>query len=110
MILVHDFFTPQPIKDAAIFYLRGVLLDWPDEVGLGILRNLRDAATPATRLVVQDIIASHACPDPAAEGYEQGLLSIPPQPLPVNWGVANSVPYYLDMLVRYQLIYCRDHC
>ncbi|KZV76669.1 S-adenosyl-L-methionine-dependent methyltransferase [Peniophora sp. CONT] len=94
---VHDFFTPQPVKDAAVFYVRGVLLDWPDEYCTTILRNLHDAATPETQLVLQDIITFHACPDPAAEGYKEGLLSVPPEPILANWGVANSYPYYLDM-------------
>ena len=97
--LVHDIFTLQPVKDAAVFYVRAVLLDWPDEFCVQILRHLRDAATPETRLVLQDIITFHACPDPAAEGFKQGLLSRPPEPILPNWGVANSYPYYLDMVV-----------
>ena len=79
--------------------MRAILLDWPDEQCVQILRKLRDAATPETELVIQDIISFHACPDPAVENFEQGLLSAPPEPILPNWGAANSHPYYLDMLV-----------
>ena len=49
---MHDIFTPQPVKDAAVFYVRAVLLDWPDEFCVQILSHLRDAALPETRLVL----------------------------------------------------------
>ncbi|MBE7180526.1 MAG: hypothetical protein INR71_04815 [Terriglobus roseus] len=28
--LEHDFFTPQPVLDADIFFVRRVLIEWPD--------------------------------------------------------------------------------
>lgn len=44
----HDFFAPQPIKGAAIYYLRFVVHDWTTERAGAILSNLRDAMTRAT--------------------------------------------------------------
>ncbi|OJJ78945.1 uncharacterized protein ASPGLDRAFT_70426 [Aspergillus glaucus CBS 516.65] len=41
----HDFFTPQPVKDARAYYMHSVLHDWPDDMCRKILANL----TPALR-------------------------------------------------------------
>ncbi|KAL8665819.1 MAG: hypothetical protein Q9202_001941 [Teloschistes flavicans] len=38
-----DFFTPQPVKGAKAYYLRGILHDWPDRACLSILRNIAAA-------------------------------------------------------------------
>lgn len=37
----YDFFTPQPIKNAKVYYLRTVLHDWPDKQTGEILDNIR---------------------------------------------------------------------
>jgi hypothetical protein len=95
----HDFFTPQPVKNAAIFYLRRILHNWTDARCTEILRHLRAAATPNSRLVVQDYILLHACEDPASSAFAHGLLPAPPAPVLTNWGAANSYPYYVDMMV-----------
>ncbi|KAF9497029.1 hypothetical protein BDN71DRAFT_1588611 [Pleurotus eryngii] len=60
---VHDFFSPQPIKGAAIFLLRAVLHDWPDKFARRILLELRKAATTATKLVIADFVLPLACAD-----------------------------------------------
>ncbi|KAF4566171.1 ich1-like protein [Pleurotus pulmonarius] len=60
---VHDFFSPQPIKNAAIFLLRAVLHDWPDKFARRILLELRKAATAATRLIIADFVLPLACAD-----------------------------------------------
>ncbi|GAW03924.1 S-adenosyl-L-methionine-dependent methyltransferase [Lentinula edodes] len=36
---VHNFFTPQPIKDAAVYFLRLIIHDWPDEDARKILTS-----------------------------------------------------------------------
>jgi hypothetical protein len=101
-LAAHDFFTPQPVKNPAVFYVRGVLLDWPDDHCVKILRQLRDAAAPKTQLIIQDVVTYYACEDPqgALGGFELGLHSLPPKPILPNWGEANAYPYYLDMVVR----------
>ncbi|KAJ7438835.1 hypothetical protein B0H11DRAFT_2356772, partial [Mycena galericulata] len=58
---VHDFFTPQPITDAAVFLLRVVLNDWPDAFTQSILLRLREAAAPHTQLVLADWVLPLAC-------------------------------------------------
>jgi len=100
--VAHDFFSPQPIREPAIFYLRGILIDWPDEPSVTILRNLRDAAGPQTQLVIQDAFTYYTCEDSqdALGSFGQSLHALPPKPIPPNWGNANAYPYCVDMLVR----------
>jgi demethylsterigmatocystin 6-O-methyltransferase len=51
----HDFFTPQPIRGAAIYYLRFVVHDWTTERAGAILSNIRDAMTAGySRLLVNE--------------------------------------------------------
>lgn len=42
----HDFFTPQPVKGARYYHLRGILHDWPDESCLQILEHVKKACKP----------------------------------------------------------------
>lgn len=50
----HDFFKPQPVKDADAYFLRMILHDWPDEFCLDILRNLVPALKRGTRIIIND--------------------------------------------------------
>jgi 2-polyprenyl-6-methoxyphenol hydroxylase-like FAD-dependent oxidoreductase len=53
----HDFFTPQPVIDGDVYFLRMIIHDWPDETAITILTHLRDALKkPRARIVVMDTI------------------------------------------------------
>ncbi|PYI25505.1 O-methyltransferase [Aspergillus indologenus CBS 114.80] len=41
--MAHDFFTPQPVKGALVYYIRRVLHDWPDAEVREILTHLAAA-------------------------------------------------------------------
>ena len=43
----YDFFTPQPIHGARVYFTRNVLHNWPDDQAKKILMNLRPAVRPA---------------------------------------------------------------
>lgn len=43
---VHDFFTPQPVKGAKVYYMHSVLHDWSDDNARKILTHLKDALKP----------------------------------------------------------------
>lgn len=43
VMMEHDFLTEQPVKGAAVYFLRRILLDWPDRIATHILKHLADA-------------------------------------------------------------------
>ncbi|KAF7304523.1 Methyltransf-2 domain-containing protein [Mycena chlorophos] len=99
---VHNFFDPQPIRDADVFLLRLVAHNWPDRELEKILRRLRDAAKPTgtgeTRLVMVDkIVSSAARSTPSLPAGDASGKALAPLPLLPNWGIVNAHTYYVDM-------------
>ncbi|KAF9460020.1 hypothetical protein BDZ94DRAFT_1170560, partial [Collybia nuda] len=103
VLQVHDFLKPQPILNARIFLCRGVIHDYSYSVAKLILRNLRDAATKNTELLIIDPITPYACLDDNQARVGYGIMGTetlpPPAPLLANLGKANAVPYILDSQV-----------
>ena len=97
----HDFFTAQPRHSADVFILRAILHDWSDAYALKILKHLRIAAKPETRLVILEQLILYACAQPTPEGIE-GTSAGPPVPAPLlaNMGYASLSGYLIDMQVR----------
>ena len=52
--MAHDFFTPQPIKDADVYFFRWIFHNWPDKYCLKILKNLVPALKVGARIVVNE--------------------------------------------------------
>lgn len=53
----HDFFTPQPIRGAALYLLLACLHNWDDLSSIQILRHLAEAMTPnKSRLLVSAML------------------------------------------------------
>ena len=51
----YDFFTPQPIKRANIYFIRDVLHDWPDRAAIQLLSQTAEAMEPGrSRLLIED--------------------------------------------------------
>ncbi|KAK7921537.1 hypothetical protein PG985_009559 [Apiospora marii] len=51
---VVNFFDEQPVKGALVYHVRRVLNDWPDEACFTILRRLREACAPDSRVLVAE--------------------------------------------------------
>ena len=85
------------MKDAAIFFLRAILHDWPDDECVQILKVLRAAATPNTRLLINGYVTGYACPVTDDKGISDGTT--PPVPLLANGGHANIFDYLTDLQV-----------
>ena len=52
----HDFFTPQPVSGAAVYYLRWILHNWGHDHSVAILRNLIPALVPGSRILINDYV------------------------------------------------------
>ena len=54
--VVHDFFTPQPIKGARAYYFRTIFHDWPDSHCRIILQHTLDAMGPNSKLLINEYV------------------------------------------------------
>ena len=55
--MVHDFYTPQPVKGARAYFLKSVLHDWPNPKATEILRQIAKAMKPGySKLVILENI------------------------------------------------------
>lgn len=96
----HDFFQPQPVKNASVFVIRFTLHTMGDAACIEVLRHLRAAASPTTRLVIIDAVLSYNCPgDGAFAHIPGGEAPVAPPPLLPNLGIACADMTYLDVLV-----------
>ncbi|KAI1408087.1 S-adenosyl-L-methionine-dependent methyltransferase [Hypoxylon sp. FL1857] len=50
----HDFFKPQPVKGAAVYFLRWILHNWSDKYAIQILQNIGQAMDENSRLIIHD--------------------------------------------------------
>jgi hypothetical protein len=86
--------------------IQSVLHNWPDTSAQTILRKLRDAATPDTKLLIAGYIIPLSChlSDNSKVEREhdvviEGASDVPPFPLLPNMGEANTFAYRQDMSV-----------
>ncbi|OGE58287.1 hypothetical protein PENARI_c001G07209 [Penicillium arizonense] len=52
----YDFFQKQPIEGAKFYYLRRIILDWPDDKAAQILRNTAAAMGADSRILIDDVV------------------------------------------------------
>ncbi|KAH9925246.1 S-adenosyl-L-methionine-dependent methyltransferase [Fomitopsis serialis] len=90
-LITHDFFEVQPVRGAAVYFLRYIIHDWPDDQCTTILSRLRDALGPDSRILVADMIMH----PPLGSTH----LKSAPAPLPANYGNANALKGMFDMLM-----------
>ena len=55
-MMAHDFFTEQPIKNAQVYYIRRVMHDWLDPEASLILKQIKPAMGPDSRIIVADMV------------------------------------------------------
>ncbi|KFY01868.1 hypothetical protein V490_00739 [Pseudogymnoascus sp. VKM F-3557] len=66
----HDFFTPQPIHGAKVYYLKMCLHDWPNAQCIQILSQLKLALKPGySRILLNEIVI----PDEKAGWFETSV-------------------------------------
>ena len=92
-----DFFEAQPALPSTpdVFLLRQVIHDWSDKYAIKILKQLRLAAGPHTKLLIIDCVVEYACDTPHL-GQSSSSPSVPLLP---NLGGANLLTYTVDLAV-----------
>jgi len=52
----YDFFTPQPVKGAAVYLFRQILHNWDSESAVKILKNTVDSMSQSSHLLIMDFV------------------------------------------------------
>ena len=103
--VAYDFFTPQPIRSAAVYHLRFIVHDWPNEQNIKILRNIRDAASSSSKLVIWDKLIPNACR--STEGSKDNISLLPPG---IDWATSTDMQVcpFVTLLRIHLCIDCLD--
>jgi hypothetical protein len=88
----HDFFTPQPDNKATVFVLKNILHNWGDSYNIALLKHLRAAAMPETRVLIYGAIIQHVCPSDGDGANDSG-------PLLPTYGVQGEYQYLMDLIM-----------
>ncbi|KAI0085832.1 S-adenosyl-L-methionine-dependent methyltransferase [Irpex rosettiformis] len=102
-----DYLSPQPPLPATpdIFVLRHILHNLSDKYASILLKHLRTASGPHTKLVVIDYVVEHPCLTPQnsnckpQDAIPGATAPTAPSPLLPNFGVAAALPYHMDMIM-----------
>ena len=52
----HDFYTPQPVKGADIYFFRWIFHNWSDKFAINILRNLIPALKKGAKIIANEFL------------------------------------------------------
>lgn len=97
----HDFFEPQPEKEADIYFLQHVIHDWPDDDAIKILSRLADAMSSTSKLLICEhvVFPTYRAPHSKIDGFQVEHDDFTaPQPLLANWGAAPTSRLDLQVL------------
>lgn len=72
--MAHDFFNPQPIKGAKIYFMRHVLHDWPDAEAEAILKRTAEAMDKASVLLIDEKVLPDVGTSTAAAGLDLVMM------------------------------------
>ncbi|KAG6372999.1 S-adenosyl-L-methionine-dependent methyltransferase [Boletus reticuloceps] len=89
-----NFLEGSPVKGQDVYYLRNIIHDWPDAEAIVIMRNVRSAMAPHSRLLIHDYMLTPASRDLSAESFG---ADVAPEPLLPNFGNGNNRMYQQDL-------------
>ncbi|KAJ5623797.1 S-adenosyl-L-methionine-dependent methyltransferase [Penicillium lagena] len=75
-VIKHDFFKPQPIEGARVYFLKHVLHDWPNPKALIILYNLVAVMKDYSKLIIIENVLPEAGPLPVPTAGLDFILMI----------------------------------
>lgn len=85
----HDFFSPNPVKNADVYWLRYIIHDWSDDYCVQILSAIKSAMGPNSRILICDQVMNTTLGSPE--------LDPAPAPLPANWGYYTRYSHQRDL-------------
>ncbi|KAL8709520.1 MAG: hypothetical protein Q9220_005762 [cf. Caloplaca sp. 1 TL-2023] len=74
-LVAHDFFQPQPVKGAKIYYLRRICHDWPDSKTQLILQNVKDAMDRDSIILIDEIVLPNIGAPTMATGLDLTMMA-----------------------------------
>ncbi|RYP22781.1 hypothetical protein DL765_001490 [Monosporascus sp. GIB2] len=85
----HNFFDPNPVPDAEVYWLRYILHDWSDDYCVRILGAIKSAMGPRSRILICDQVMNTTV----------GCAELPPAPapLPANFGYHKRYSHQRDL-------------
>jgi len=86
-----DFFKETPVKGCDYYYLSHVIHDWPDAESVTVLKGVRNAMAPTSKLLIHEFAV------PSLVRSNSDAVQQAAEPLLPNYGVARSFPYTVDM-------------
>ncbi|EPS43342.1 hypothetical protein H072_2599 [Dactylellina haptotyla CBS 200.50] len=87
--LEHDFFNVNPVKDAEIYWMRYILHDWADDYCVNILKGIKEAMGPRSKLLICEQVMNTTLGDPQ--------LPSAPAILPANYGYFTRYSHTRDL-------------
>ncbi|KAF9563372.1 S-adenosyl-L-methionine-dependent methyltransferase [Agrocybe pediades] len=89
-----DFMKESPKSGCDVYFLKNIIHDWSDEEAITILKNVRDAMAPHSRVLLQEYILP---PGHRVSDKESGIIKQAPEPLLPNYGAGLIQQYCLDI-------------
>ncbi|KAH7386795.1 putative O-methyltransferase [Phaeosphaeria sp. MPI-PUGE-AT-0046c] len=90
----HDFFEPQPVKGARVYFLHHILHDWSDKYCVQILKYLRDAMTPGySKLIIHDLVLPDMEVSEMQARFDLAMMTI-------NSGMERSAQQFTELLAE----------
>ncbi|KAF5393076.1 hypothetical protein D9757_001268 [Collybiopsis confluens] len=93
-----NFFKDIPARELDLYYLRNILHNWPDAESLLILKSVRRAIGPKSRVLVHDYVMQPLNRVPESEAKNTGL-EIAPAPLLPSFGAGQMRLHSQDILM-----------
>ncbi|KIK67744.1 hypothetical protein GYMLUDRAFT_36509 [Collybiopsis luxurians FD-317 M1] len=93
-----NFFEDVPARGLDLYYLRNILHNWPDAESTLILKSVRRAVGPNSRVLIHDYVMQPLNRVPDSEVKETGLEIAPPPLLP-SFGAGQIRLYSQDILM-----------
>ncbi|KAG2087132.1 S-adenosyl-L-methionine-dependent methyltransferase [Suillus discolor] len=92
-----NFLEESPVVGKDVYYLRSIIHSWPDEESRVILRNVRKAMGPNSRVLIHECVLSRPFEEPDVGVNESNEDHKAPEPTLLNFG--SHTTHQIDMIM-----------